>query len=252
MANIDDIPLRDGEDGSAQLISLRAYLKDSDSSNYKYTDGLLIDNLVLNDPVTVWQNLSGKQGKIPWSYSATDMTHVNRVRYQLGDTDKLDIEYTDDVLERYLEAIPARYVVSCLTAVEEEGSTLPDDKQDPLYILRDFAGDTSAPFNNTDKEMLEDYLRLYVDPYTYLLKLLDNEVAKASAASGAEAANGLATFDGISFEAPELSSEKLEDAREQVKQMIASSIYLFTPCYNIYVDGEGTVDTGWEEIWYEL
>ena len=254
MATIADIPVRNGEDGSAQLAFLRSYLKDRDGSEYRYTDDYLITLLVKKGKVSVWQGITGYSGKTPWSYMLDDASnHIARIRTLTGDTDESALEYTDYDLEVFLETIPLRYVVKLILAEKANVSTFPSDPFNPIHIFRKYRGDTdllNALY--TDSQIVELLFSSRVNPYELVADMATQESASGIVEKVSTSDSNLASIDGISFSEEGKLLGDLSANVNYVKSLVLSSPYWKEPVYNFWKEGVPFVEGDWEVKWYGL
>lgn len=260
MAVVTDIPTRGTEDGARQLLLLRAYLKDSDSANYKYSDALLIPILVGVEKVQAWRSLMGYPSTaVPFTNLIT--THIGRVRLHVGDTTEVSLKRTDYEIMNILIKYPLRYVVALIKASETSNvKTEQTDPNHPLYILRatvDGQGVAASASAYADNVLADLLLTSGLNPFELSLNMFDTKVrATVSArANSTTAGSGFASLDGISFASDGAAesltaSQRVSDRQSLVSQMIAS-VYYKDPVYDVYVDGKSTVaqdDGGWYEL----
>lgn len=258
MATVNDIPVRGGVSGQDQLALLRAYLKDSDSNNYKYPDTLLIPLLVKKDAVTVWQDITGApKDAVPWSFDPLKISSpVNRIRIMINDTVEFSLRYTDYELLKYLNVIPLRYVISLIKAKEADKTTYPSDVNDPIRIVRDLLDDKDGK-KYTDKQIADLLLESGLDPYSFVVEVMKKSGAESAATSSIATGGSthLATLDGISFTSKSASEEVSErqNSQEIILGLGANSIYgKGSQYYGFWMNGVNLVDVDWEAEWYAL
>lgn len=251
MSTITDIPIRDGLDGTEQLALLRADLKDTDSGDYRYTDQLLIDQLVTKDKDAVWSCLTGYSGK-PFTYNEdSPCDPLTRIRMATDDTDELTLRYTDQELSKWLQVYPMRYTVALIGYSEGTGSTMPVDTQDPIHIVRKYLGDEDLT-QYTDKEIADALLSSGLSPYHYVMDKLSNDFAVKS--SSESSGGDLASIDGISFSGN--SKEDIQATQEligYIGEVFLTSPYARQPSsavFGWYSEGtwtpdQDTVKGGW-------
>lgn len=252
MSLITDIPERDGKDGVAQLALLRSYLKDT-VADYKYTDELLIDLLVLNPSTVVWANITGNSQLItPWSYDPLKIEEpVNKLRYLIGDTDELSLEYTDAELLNMLDVIPLRYVITMINSKAANGTTYPSDINNPIHIYRKFMGDTNLlAAKNTDSEIVDIIISSCLSPYGVILENLNNILAESSSNEITTGGSEFVSVDGISFSNPTDQSSQKEYNLQSVMTSYRNSVYWKIDTYFWYEDGTDVAARVWEARWY--
>lgn len=253
MSELTDIPERDGETGEEQLAYLRSYLKDREAGDYKYTDSLLIDLLVINERVSVWQDITGYSGEIPWDYSTTQsISPESRIRMLTGDTDEQALRYTDYDLKIFLQTIPLRYVVILLNAEYEDTVTYPiTDLNNPIYIVRKYLGDTDLT-NPTyrDADITQMLFTSRLDPFAFVAEELSRSSGETVSGSVSTGGNSLASLDGISFSEDSVRMDNLEKDISYIRSQSILSVYYRDPVYGFWIDGENLVDIDWERDWY--
>lgn len=250
---LQDIPVRDSQDPSTQLKLLRAYLKDSDSSAYTWSDDYLIQLLESYDKVTAWRGVTGAGPEaIPWSYDAkAPFEPINRLRLVIGDTTEDSLTYTDDDLLKLLQVMPLRYVASLIKAKVADGKTFPKDPQDPIHIVRKYLDD-EAGVTYTDVQIVELLFAANKNPYDLVVELLDSQIGSAASSSTASTGSGLASLDGITFSKPEDTRDQDIQNRDLIVEQGLKSVYARDPVYGVYESGVNTVKTDWEVRWYGL
>lgn len=256
MYTVDDIPERLGKSGQEQLNYLRAYLKDSDSASYRYSDQLLIDLLITNDNFECWRKITGaSKYAVPWTYTGLFETYIDRLRYAISDTVELSLKYTNNELENYLSFLPLKYVVVCLVVEDDGAATYPEDFENPIRIMRYFLDDQDlANAKYTDYQLVQELLSSCKNPYDFVIQELRKDSDKNFVESN-QSGSQFASIDGISFASGEESIKTMEDAYQLILNEASKSIYvtpLTTDVYGYWSDG---VNIAWEELadtWYEL
>lgn len=254
MPLVTDIPERDGLDGATQLALLRSYLKDLETP-YLFTDDLLITLLVSNERVTVWRNITGEAAtSIPWSYDPTSIQEpINRVRLLTGDTVEASLRYTDAELWRLLDVIPLRYVVLMLNAEQAGGNTLPEDRENPITILRLYLGDDDVTsVTHTDAELVQLLITSGKSPYGYIFGNVDATNGIKSSLELSSTGGELASLDGISFSSPSESMSQKESQKDDIASAYLNSPYWKEDISAWYVDGINMTERDWEVRWYAI
>ncbi len=253
MSVIEDIPERDGENGTVQLNYLRSYLKDKDVGNYTYSDQYLIDLLVENDRVVIWRNLTGYLEEIPWNYSASlPISYQSRIRTLTGDIDEGNLRYTDYDLQVFLETIPLRYVVKLINAEGEDSVTYPsNDVSNPIYIVRRYLGDTDT--NNVkykDADITKMLFESRLDPFALVADILSRSSGEVVSESLSGGGGTIASIDGISFDDEKTKTDNLSRDIDYIKSQAIHSVYWKNPVYDFWQDGESSSNIDWEKAWY--
>lgn len=253
MATVNDIPSREGNDGTKQLALLRAYLKDSEVGKHKYPDTLLVPLLVAKDAVQSWRDLTGSGAKsVPWSYDPIKLTlPVNRIRAVTGDTIELTLKYTDYELLKLLEVIPLRYIVSLIKAKEANGKTFPSDTNDPIHILRKYLEDEAGK-KYTDAQLADMVFTSGLDPFAVVVEIMKKAIGASSASTVVKTGTNLASLDGISFSNPMSETRQSQYNKDVVLQHSFQSVYVRDPVYGAFMDGKNIAVTDWETEWYAL
>lgn len=251
MADLTDIPIREGEDGSLQLTVLRSYLKDASATTY--TDSLLIDLLVDKGAVDIWRDLVGVNPEsVPYSYDQSYLgLPINRVRLLTSDTDRLSIKHTDDEILNYLEVIPLRYVVSCINLKDSTNTTEFTDTNHPLSILRNYLkSDTIEELNDTN--LINLLLDSGMNPFGIVLDYVGRLTSTSLANTASDSGNNLATLDGISFSDPTNEYVLAEKGLDAIKLHANRSVYCKESFYGIYECGENITGINLESKWYAI
>lgn len=265
-----DIPERDSLDGAAQLLRLRAYLKDSDANDYEFPDDFLIALLVLNERNFVWRSLlnipeltedeinEGIEPTIAFSYDPDNpLGYVATVRALTLDIDELEVVHTDYKLANLIEAMPLKRVVQAIKASDEgevDNKTLPTDRNHPLRVIRELIDDSiEGSMINTDESLMSSMIDMEQNPYEFVLAIIDRTIAAGSAEKGQEVSGGFAAIDGISFSADKIdgSIETAQSHRDVVVGKMGSSIYNKGDDFAVFCEG---VDISTEDIgeWYAV
>ena len=248
-----DIPERDGDDGAAQLVTLRAFIKDTDNAAYRIPDTLLIDYLVQQPKEDVWRELvKAPEKSIPWSYDTSAVgNHITLIRTLTNDIVESTAKRTDYELIQYLSFLPLKYLVSSLNAYISDSYSYPNDLSDPLRIMRDLLDDTEC-LEYTDIQLIDAMLDNSHDPYTVVInKVLVSVTVKASleAESGG---GGLASIDGISFtnSAKDDPQASTTDNLDVIRSRLNGSVYYKDDLFGWYIDNESNLDA--MESWYAI
>lgn len=256
MATESEIPVRGSVSGQVQLTLLRSYLKDSDSTNYKYPDELLIQLLIVSDAVSVWQDISGagKDSK-PWTYNPFEMgLPLNRLRLMIGDTVEENLKYTDYELLKFLTVIPLRYIITMVKAKDAGGKSLPADLNDPIRIVREYLNDKDGE-KYTDAEIVDQLFDSGLDPFSFVVQVMKTSSGSLAASSTTSGTGQLASIDGISFDTKSSTEELGESVDNQaiILNYGGSTIYgRGSEFYGFWMDGENISEVDWESEWYAL
>ncbi len=249
MSDITDIPIRDEKDGEAQLALLKSYLK----NNTAFTDDFLINLLVVKSALDIWLELVGSNSNdLPFSYDPLSMIKpINRVRSLTGDTNELDIKYTDKELLSYLEVIPLRYVVDCIKLVESDAITSPRDLDHPLTILRTYL-QTGDELIQSDGDLIELLFSSGMNPFGVVIDHMERDTSLTMASTAANTGNSLASIDGITFSNPTDDSALIQQSLDAVGLHAARSVYSRDPVYGMFSDAENLAKVDWEAKWYAI
>jgi hypothetical protein len=248
-----DIPSRDTDDGATQLAKLRSYLKDSDSSQYRFPDIFLIMRLVQEGPVLVWRSIANApKTAIPWSYEVTGTNErVPLIRTLIGDTEELTLRYTDYELDTYLEFLPLRYLVKTLIADVPDTATYPSDSNDPIRIMRDLLSDLEG-LEYSDQSLISLMLKNKLNPYGVVVKIIEDDKGVEAVEGAKSSGGGFASIDGISFSTdievtPQMESE---ENLEIIKRHQAKSVYARNDIFQWLTEGVPNIDVSGE--WYAV
>ncbi len=262
-----DIPERDSLDGAAQLLRLRAYLKDSDANDYEFPDDFLIALLVLNERNFVWRSLlnipeltedeidEGMEPTIAFSYDPDNpQGFVSTVRALTVDTIEVTLKHTNYKISSLIEVMPLKRVVQAIKIGNSEDKTMPVDINHPLRIIRELIDDTvEGSMVNTDWILMSSMIDSEQNPYEYVIAIIDKSIAIGSAEKGQEVSGGFAAIDGISFSADKIdgSIETAQSHRDVVVGKMGSSIYNKADDFAVFCDGLD-VSTGDIGAWYAV
>lgn len=249
---LEDIPVRDGEDGATQLALLRAYLKDRDSNSYRFADSYLIGSLEFHSKERIWKDLtSAPEDAIPWSYDLTNPTgHINIVRSMTDDTDPLQLKYTDYEILQYLEFLPLRYLVTSLNANVEDTSTYPNDPRNPIRVMRDLLDDEEGS-EYSDHDLIQRMFDDKQNPYQVAISIIKCKGSMQASEDARQFGNELAAIDGISFGSTSGGSQSTSDDNLQIiTREMENSVYAKESDYNWFVDGEPLATT--QGDWYAI
>tara|TARA_R110000851_G_scaffold95639_4_gene207739 strand:- start:998 stop:1756 length:759 start_codon:yes stop_codon:yes gene_type:complete len=252
MALVTDIPTRDSLDGAAQLARLRVAIKD-DTSPFRFTDEILSDLLVADDRVVVWRNIVGAPSTVSqFSYTLeTFTTPVNRIRFQIGDTDEETLKYTDLELLDLLDVMPLRYVVVVLIASDSTGSTNPPDQWNPITLMRRYLDDTSGA-TYTDKQLADRLITTNLDPFYYISNTVSQGTDQGTVSSSSSSGSSFASIDGIAFASDVEATTTSGITQASILDQLCLSPYSPRPDYSVLIDGVEQVVTDWEIRWNAL
>lgn len=257
MATTTDIPSRDSLDGASQLALLRSYLKDS-ATPYQFPDAYLIPLLILDTKEAVWRSIKNIDDEtvVPFTYDEENPTgYLNVVRVLTDDMIELEIKNTDYDISRYLEVLPLKRLIQVINAKQSSGSSIcTNDKDHPIAIVRRYLDD-SMGLKYTDDEIADRMLSGLLDPYSFVLEVIDHKIGEESASVAQSSTNGLASIDGISFDtsSSSLSEGDSSVGRSVIAELQINSIYNRERggTYTSYIDGVDQSSSNDGE-WYEL